>query len=88
MYLRISYLLHLTMPPKLKVQTPFQAKHALEYGVELVKTEKGGVPTVRCLFCVFEGRDSVHVGSMTGCKRKVSPGYQIRHEAFLPAELL
>ncbi|KAI2495067.1 hypothetical protein MHU86_19462 [Fragilaria crotonensis] len=58
------------MPPKSKVQTPFQAKHALEYGVELVKTEKGGVHTVRCLFCVFEGRDSVHVGSMTGRKRK------------------
>ena len=75
------------MPPKLKVQTPFQAKHALEYGVELVKTEKGSVHTVRCLFCVFEGRDSVHVGSMTGRKRRSRQDIKYYMKVFLPAEL-
>ena len=82
--IRISYLLRLTMPPKLKVQTPFQAKHALEYGVELVKTEKGGIHTVRCLFCVFEGRDSVRVGSMTGRKRKSRQDIKYYMKPFSP----
>ena len=75
------------MPPKLKVQTPFQVKHALEYGVELVKTEKGGEHTVRCLLCGFEGRDSVHVGSMTGRKRRSRQDIKYYMKVFLPAEL-
>ena len=69
------------MAPK---TTPFQAKHALEYGVELIKTEKGGVQTVRCLFCVFEGRDIVQAGSLTGRKRKSRTDIKYYRKPFAP----
>uniref|UniRef100_M4BSY7 Uncharacterized protein n=1 Tax=Hyaloperonospora arabidopsidis (strain Emoy2) TaxID=559515 RepID=M4BSY7_HYAAE len=52
------------MAPK---TTPFQEKHALEFG--LIKTEKGGAQTVRCLFCIYDRRDKVEVGSSIGRKR-------------------
>ena len=51
------------MPPK---TTPFQQKHKLEFGLKLIKTEKGGAQTVRCLFCVCDGRYQVEVGGTTG----------------------
>jgi hypothetical protein len=38
-------------------QTPFQDKHAVEYGLQLVQRSIGGViTTVQCLFCVHIGR--------------------------------
>ncbi|CAI5743296.1 unnamed protein product [Hyaloperonospora brassicae] len=37
--------------------TPFQSKHCLEFGLEIVSWDKYGNPTVRCSFCAFEGRD-------------------------------
>jgi len=71
----------ITMPPK---TTPFQPKHALEYGLELVKTEIGGLQTVRCLFCVYEGRDVVQVGSLTGRKRKSRNDIHYYRKPFAP----
>ncbi|CAI5724445.1 unnamed protein product [Hyaloperonospora brassicae] len=47
------------MAPK---TTPFQEKHALEFGLELIKMGKGGVQTVRCLFCIYNRRDKVEHG--------------------------
>ncbi|CAI5727443.1 unnamed protein product [Hyaloperonospora brassicae] len=44
------------MAPK---TTPFQEKHALEFGLEIIKTEKGGAHTVRCLFCIYDRRDNI-----------------------------
>uniref|UniRef100_M4BWZ7 Uncharacterized protein n=1 Tax=Hyaloperonospora arabidopsidis (strain Emoy2) TaxID=559515 RepID=M4BWZ7_HYAAE len=55
------------MAPK---TTPFQEKHALEFGLELIKTEKGGAQPVRCLFCIYDRRDKVKIGRSTGRKRK------------------
>ena len=39
------------------------------FGLELIKTEKGGAQTVRCLFCIYNGRDKVEFGISTGRKR-------------------
>ncbi|OQR86203.1 hypothetical protein ACHHYP_10873 [Achlya hypogyna] len=50
--------------------TPFQPKHALEYGLELVSTGPSGDQTVRCNFSAFEGRDKVDVGLGSTRKRK------------------
>ncbi len=69
------------MPPK---STPFQPKHALEYGLELVKTEADGSQTVRCLFCVFEGRDPVEAGALTGRKRKSRVDIKYFRKPFAP----
>ncbi|CAI5741065.1 unnamed protein product [Hyaloperonospora brassicae] len=46
------------MPPR---TTPFQSKHCLEFGLEIVSRDKYGNPTVQCNFCAFEGRDQVTV---------------------------
>lgn len=52
-----------------KQATPFQKAHALEFAVEIVSTDARGDVTVRCLFCLYEGRDIAEVG-VTGRKRK------------------
>ncbi len=49
----------IAMPPKVK--TPWQPAHGLEYALEVVNTAGNGDITVRCMFCVYEGRDSVVV---------------------------
>jgi hypothetical protein len=50
--------------------TPFQMKHALEFGLEVVSKDAKGDVTVQCLFCVHEGWDNVEVGSNSSRKRK------------------
>jgi Zn ribbon nucleic-acid-binding protein len=44
-----------------KCTTPFQCKHALEFGLEIIELEKKGnmpiVTSVRCMFCMYHGRD-------------------------------
>ena len=56
------------MAPK---TTPFQEKHELKFGLELIiKTEEGGEQTKRCLNCIDNRRDMVEVESSTGRKRK------------------
>ncbi|CAK9873021.1 unnamed protein product [Sphagnum jensenii] len=49
----------ITMPPKAK--TPWQPAHELEYALEVVSTTGNGNIIVRCMFYVYEGRDSVVV---------------------------
>lgn len=50
---------------------PFQPKHALEYGLEVVMTnQEDKVQTVRCRFCAFEGRDRKAVGITTGQRKR------------------
>ena len=55
------------MPPR---ATPFQSKHCLDFGLEIVSRYKYGNPTVRCNFCAFEGRDQVTVNERGTWKRK------------------
>ena len=69
------------MAPK---TTPFQEKHALEFGLELIKTEKGGAQTVRCLLCIYDRRDKVEVGSSTGRKRKSRVDIKYYTKPFAP----
>jgi hypothetical protein len=45
-----------------KKATPFQKAHALDFALEVVSTDARGDVTVRCLFCLFEGRDVVEIG--------------------------
>jgi hypothetical protein len=52
-----------------KKLTPFQKSHALKFALEVVSTEGSGNVTVRCKFCLHEGRDVVEV-SVAGRKRK------------------
>jgi hypothetical protein len=49
----------ITMPPKAK--TPWQFAHRLEYALEVVSTVGNDDITVRCMFSVYEGQDSVVV---------------------------
>jgi hypothetical protein len=56
------------MPPKAK--TPWQPAHGLEYALEVVSTTGNGDITIRCMFCVYEGRDSVVVDGSSTRKRK------------------
>uniref|UniRef100_M4BFA2 Uncharacterized protein n=1 Tax=Hyaloperonospora arabidopsidis (strain Emoy2) TaxID=559515 RepID=M4BFA2_HYAAE len=69
------------MAPK---TTPFQEKHALEFRLELIKTEKGGTQTVRCLFCIYDRRDKVEVGSSTGRMRKSRVNIKYYTKPFAP----
>jgi hypothetical protein len=41
----------------------------LEFTLEVVSTIGNGNVTVRCLFCLHEGRDVIEV-EVAGCKRK------------------
>jgi hypothetical protein len=60
--------------------TPFQTKHALEFGQEVVSKDAKGDVTVLCLFCIHEGRDNVEVsGSPPQAKGDLN--HQIFHEA-------
>jgi hypothetical protein len=49
------------MSKSTKRNTPFQRKHALEFGLEIVELEEKGntlvMTVVCCLFCVDHGRD-------------------------------
>jgi hypothetical protein len=56
------------MPPKAK--TPWQPTHGLEYALEVVSTTSNGNVIVRCMFCVYEGRDSVVLNDSSTRKRK------------------
>lgn len=66
---------NLVSPETLKPQgkksriTPFQHKHALEYGHKQVSSVNGQESVV-CLFCFHEGRDKVEVGPDSTRKRK------------------
>ncbi|KDO25012.1 hypothetical protein SPRG_09742 [Saprolegnia parasitica CBS 223.65] len=64
--------------------TPFQSKHALEYGLELVATSADGDQTVRCKFCVYEGRDKVEVCPGATRKRKSRTDIQFFKRPFKP----
>ncbi|RHY05403.1 hypothetical protein DYB36_006565 [Aphanomyces astaci] len=55
------------MPPR---TTPFQSKHCLEFGLEIVSRDQHGNPMVRCNFCTFEGRDKVEITEGGTRKRK------------------
>jgi len=72
----------IAMPPKAK--TPWQPAHGLKYALEVVSTAGNGDITVRCMFCVYEGRDSVVVdGSSTRkCKSRNDIKYFLK--PFLP----
>jgi hypothetical protein len=58
----------IAMPPKAK--TPWHPAHGLEYALEVVSTTSNDDITVRCMFCVYEGRDSVVVNDSSTQKRK------------------
>ncbi len=62
---------------------PFQRKHALEFGLEIVEfEEKGNMPViigVRCLFCVYHGR---HV-KLTSRKHKPTHNIHIFKAPFI-----
>jgi hypothetical protein len=65
-------------------QTPFQRSHALEFGLEIVGGMQSGdesmaVSAVRCLFCVYYGRDCP-AGSR---KRKRTENIQIFEAPFM-----
>uniref|UniRef100_M4BQY7 DUF4371 domain-containing protein n=1 Tax=Hyaloperonospora arabidopsidis (strain Emoy2) TaxID=559515 RepID=M4BQY7_HYAAE len=64
--------------------TPLQEKHALEFLLELIKTKKGGAQTVGCLFCIYDRRDKVEVGSSTGRKRKSRVDIKCYTKPFAP----
>ncbi|RHY88241.1 hypothetical protein DYB26_011715 [Aphanomyces astaci] len=55
------------MPPR---TTPFQSKHYLEFGLEIVSRDQHGNPMVRGNFCTFEGRDKVEITEGGTRKRK------------------
>ncbi|KAF0699226.1 Aste57867_10191 [Aphanomyces stellatus] len=66
--------------------TPFQPKHALEFGLELMSADDDGEQTARCLFCVYEGRQKVEVGATTGRKRKERSSVHVFTKPFKPAQ--
>ena len=70
------------MPPKKK--TPFQRHHHLEYSLEIVSTDAKGDMTVRCLFCLNEGRDTVVVHAGSSRKRKSRTDIKYFKSPFLP----
>ncbi|CAM6031650.1 unnamed protein product [Sphagnum compactum] len=71
------------MSKSTKRTTPFQRKHALEFGLEIVEfEEKCNMPVVtgvRCLFCVYHGR---HV-ELTSRKRKPTDNIHIFKAPFI-----
>ncbi len=70
------------MPPKAK--TPWQPTHGLKYALEVVSTAGNGDITVRCIFCVYEGRDNVVVDSSSTRKRKSRNNIKYFLKPFLP----
>jgi hypothetical protein len=57
----------IAMPPKAK--TPWQPAQGLEYALEVVNTAGNDDITIRCMFCVYEGRNNVVVdGSSTAAR--------------------
>ncbi|KAH9574233.1 hypothetical protein CY35_01G045800 [Sphagnum magellanicum] len=52
--------------------TPFQVKHALEFGLKVISKDAKGDVIVWCFFCVHKGQDSVEVGGNSGRKRKAT----------------
>jgi len=71
------------MSKSTKRTTPFQRKHALEFGLEIVEFEEkcnmSVVTGVRCLFCVYHGR---HV-ELTSRKRKPTDNIHIFKAPFI-----
>ncbi len=72
----------IAMPPKAK--TPWQPAHELEYALEVVSIAGNGDITVRCMFCVYEGRDSVVVDDNSTRKRKSRNDIKYFLKPFLP----
>jgi hypothetical protein len=70
------------MPPKAK--TPWQPTHGVEYALEVVSIAGNGDITVRCMFCIYEGRDSIMVDSSSTRKRKSRNDIQYFLKPFLP----
>jgi len=70
------------MPPKAK--TPWQPAHGLKYALKIVSTAGNGDITVRCMFCVYEGRDSVVVDDSSTRKRKSRNDIKYFLKPFLP----
>ncbi len=64
--------------------TPFQMKHAVEFGMEVVSKDAKGDVTVWCLFCIHEGCDNVEVGGSSSCKRKVMSTIKYFTKPFAP----
>jgi len=69
------------MPPK---KTPFQRPHQLEYALEIVSTDGNGDVTVRCLFCLHDGRDTVDVRAGSTRKRKSRTDIKYFKKPFFP----
>jgi hypothetical protein len=72
----------IAMPPKAK--TPWQPAHELEYALEVISTAGNGNITVRCMFYVYEGRDSVVVDGSSTRKRKSHNDIKYFLKPFLP----
>ncbi len=72
----------ITMPPKAK--TPWQPAHGFEYALEVVSTAGNSDITVRCMFCVYEGRDNVVVECSSTRKRKSCNDIKYFLKLFLP----
>ncbi len=72
----------IAMPHKAK--TPWQPAHELEYMLEVISTAGNDNITVRCMFCVYEGRDSVVVDGSSTRKRKVRNDIKYFLKPFLP----
>ncbi len=72
----------IAMPPKAK--TPWQPAHGLEYALEVVSIAANSDITVRCMFCVYEGRDSIVVDGSSTRKRKLRNDIKYFLKPFLP----
>ncbi len=70
------------MPPKAK--TPWQPAHGFKYVLEVVSTVGNSDITVRCMFCVYEGRDNVVVDCSSTRKRKSRNDIKYFLKLFLP----
>jgi len=67
-----------------KVKTPFQPKHALEFNLEVCSTDRHGNETVRCLLCVYLGRDKVVIEPGGSRKRKSRSDIKYYNAPFAP----
>ncbi len=72
----------IAMPPKAK--TPWQPAHRLEYALEVVNTTGNDDITIRCMFCVYEGRNSIVVDDNLTRKRKSHNNIKYFLKPFLP----
>jgi hypothetical protein len=64
--------------------TPFQTKHTLEFGLEVVSKDAKGDVTVRCLFYIHEGRDGVEISNSLGRKHKATSTIKYFMKLFAP----